>query len=234
MLFRDRREAGEQLAAALQVYRERRPSVLAIPRGGVVVGYAVAAALDAPLDVVVPRKLRAPGNPELAIGAVAYDGTVYLDEALVGTLRVADDYLRDEIAQQTGEVLRRMHLYRGDRPPPDLSGRTAVVVDDGMATGATMIAALRAVRAMRPDRVVAGIPVAPPDSTERLRGEADDVVCLHAPPIFYAVGQFYDDFAQTTDEEVTALLRQRETALKEGPGAWGLGANDPRAGGTRA
>ncbi len=223
MLFRDRREAGEQLAAALQAYRERRPSVLAIPRGGVVVGYAVAAALDAPLDVVVPRKLRAPGNPELAIGAVAHDGTVYLDDALASTLRVSDEYLQDEIAQQTGEVLRRMQLYRGDRPPPDLSGTTAVVVDDGMATGATMIAALRAVRAMRPDRVVAAIPVAPPDSVERLRGEADDVVCLHTPSIFYAVGQFYDDFAQTTDEEVTAILRRRAAEVTAGPRAWGLG-----------
>ncbi len=219
MLFRDRREAGEQLAAALQAYRGRRPSVLAIPRGGVVVGYAVAAALDAPLDVVVPRKLRAPGNPELAIGAVAHDGTVYLDEALAGALRVGDEYLREEIAQQSGEVLRRMHLYRGDRPPPDLSGRAAIVVDDGMATGATMIAALRAVRAMRPDRVVAGIPLAPPDSVERLRGEADDVICLHTPSIFYAVGQFYDDFAQTSDEEVTAILRRREAEMTAGPTA---------------
>jgi len=223
MLFRDRREAGEQLAAALQAYRERHPSVLAIPRGGVIVGYAVATALDAPLDVVVPRKLRAPGNPELAIGAVAHDRTVYVDESLAAALHVGSDYLREEIEHQTAEVLRRMHLYRGDRQPPDLSGRTAVVVDDGMATGATMIAALRAVRAARPAWVVAGVPVAPPDSVERLRGEANDIVCLHTPPIFYAVGQFYEDFAQTTDEEVIALLRRREAERKVGTGDQGPG-----------
>src|SRR6058998_2072303 len=149
MLFRDRREAGEQLSAALRIYQDRRPHILAIPRG-VVVGYEVAVALRAPLDVVIPRKLRAPGNPELAIGAVAHDGTVYLDEALVAALRVADDYLQTEIAEQSVEIQRRMLLYRGDRPPPALSGSVAVVVDDGIATGSTMIAALRAVRAMRP------------------------------------------------------------------------------------
>jgi len=218
MLFRDRREAGEQLSAALRVYRDRRPHVLAIPRGGVLVGYEVAVALRAPLDVVVPRKLRAPGNPELAIGAVAHDGSVYLDEALVAALRVTDDYLQAEIAEQSVEVKRRMLLYRGDRPPPSLSGMVAVVVDDGIATGSTMIAALRAVRAMRPAWLVVAIPVAPADGVHRLHAEADDVVCLHRPPVFYAVGQFYENFAQTTDEEVVALLRRREAELKGGTG----------------
>ncbi len=208
--FRDRQDAGEQLAAVLRPYRERQPSVLAIPRGGVVVGYVVAKELGAPLDVIVPRKLHAPGNPELAIGAVAHDGTVYLDQALVSSLRVDEDYLRHEASEQTEEIRRRMRLYRGDRPLPDLTARTAIVIDDGMATGATMIAALRVVRAMRPQRVVAAIPVAPPDGAQRLGAEADDVVCLHRPVMFYAVGQFYDDFAQTTDDEVIALLRRRE------------------------
>ncbi len=215
MIFRDRREAGAQLAAALQSYRDRRPFVLAVPRGGVVVGYQVAVALDAPLDVVVPRKLRAPFNPELAIGAVAHDGSVYLDEGLVRTLGVGDDYLREEIAHQTEEIRRRMQAYRGERPMPDLSGATAIVADDGVATGATMIAALRAVRALGPQAVVAAVPVAPPETVERLRGEADDVVCLHTPVMFYAVGQFYEDFSQTTDEEVVALLRARAAP---GPG----------------
>ena len=126
-MFRDRRDAGEQLSAALRIYQDRRPHILAIPRGGVVVGYEVAVALRAPLDVVIPRKLRAPGNPELAIGAVAHDGTVYLDEALVAALRVADDYLQTEIAEQSVEIQRRMLLYRGDRPPPALSGSVAAV-----------------------------------------------------------------------------------------------------------
>lgn len=210
MWFHDRQDAGDQLAAALRPYRARQPYVLAIPRGGVVVGYVVARELAAPLDVVVPRKLRAPGNPELAIGAVAHDGTLYLDQALMSTLQVDDEYLRHEAAEQTEEIRRRMRLYRGDRPLPDLTVRTAIVIDDGIATGATMIAALRAVRAMRPQRVVAAIPVAPPDGAQRLGGEADDVLCLHRPGMFYAVGQFYDDFAQTTDDEVIALLRRRD------------------------
>lgn len=213
MMFRDRREAGRRLAEALDPYRQRRPYVLAIPRGGIVVGYEVAEALDAPLDVVVPRKLRAPYNPELAIGAVAHDGSVYYDSPLVGSLTVPEDYLREEIAFQVEEIRRRVQLYRGDRPQPDLTGHAAIVVDDGIATGSTMIAALRAVRAMRPEATVAAVPVAPPEGCDNLRHEADDVVCLYAPMMFYAVGQFYEDFSQTSDEEAIALLRRREQEL---------------------
>lgn len=218
MTFRDRREAGRQLAATLQAYRDRRPYVLAIPRGGVVVGYEVAVALAAPLDVIVPRKLRAPYNPELAVGAVAHDGSVYLDSPLLRHLDVAEDYLRDETDIQRGEIRRRMLLYRGDRPQPVLNGAAAIVVDDGIATGSTMIAALRATRAAGPAVLVAAIPVAPAEIVGGLRREADDVICLYAPPVFYAVGQFYEDFGQTTDDEVIALLRRREHELRE-PGA---------------
>jgi len=210
MTFRDRRDAGQRLAEALQGYRHRRPFVLAIPRGGIVVGYEVALALDAPLDVVVPRKLRAPYNPELAIGAVAHDGSVYLDSPAAGALHVPEDYLRDEIAVQLEEIRRRMRLYREDRPPPALADQTAIVVDDGIATGSTMIAALRATRAAGPAALVAAVPVAPPEGCDTLRREADDVVCLYTPMMFYAVGQFYEDFAQTSDEDVIALLRRRE------------------------
>jgi len=217
MTFRDRREAGRRLAEALGGYRARRPFILAVPRGGIVVGYEVAVGLDAPLDVVVPRKLRAPYNPELAVGAVAHDGSVYLDSPLVSSLRIPDEYLKEETATQLEEIRRRMTVYRGDRPGADLSGRAAVVVDDGIATGSTMIAALRAVRAMQPTTVVAAIPVAPPEGVESLRAEADDVVCLYTPTLFYAVGQFYDDFAQTTDDEVVFLLRRREQEIE----AWG-------------
>lgn len=216
MTFRDRRDAGQRLAEALQGLRGRRPFVLAIPRGGIVVGYEVARALDAPLDVVVPRKLRAPFNPELAIGAVAHDGSVYLDAPVAGSLKVADEYLKEEIAYQLEEIRRRMRLYRGDRPPPDLTGRAASVVDDGIATGSTMIAALRATRAAGPATLVAAVPVAPPEGVEALRREADEVVCLFTPMLFYAVGQFYDNFAQTSDEEVIALLRRREQELHGG------------------
>lgn len=217
MTFRDRREAGRQLAEALKSYRTRRPFILAIPRGGIVVGYEVAVGLDAPLDVVVPRKLRAPYNPELAVGAVADDGSVYLDSPLVSSLRIPEEYLKEETATQLDEIRRRVALYRGARPQPALAGHAVVVVDDGIATGSTMIAALRAVRGMGPAAVVAGIPVAPPEGAESLRGEADEVVCLYTPTLFYAVGQFYEDFAQTTDDEVVFLLRRREQEIE----AWG-------------
>ena len=217
MTFRDRREAGRRLAEALSGYRRRRPFILAVPRGGIVVGYEVAVALDAPLDVVVPRKLRAPYNPELAVGAVAHDGSVYFDSPLVSSLRIPEAYLKEETATQLDEIRRRMTVYREDRPQPELAGRAAIVVDDGIATGSTMIAALRAVRGIKPDALVAAIPVAPPEGVESLRAEADDVVCLYTPTLFYAVGQFYDDFSQTTDDEVVFLLRRREQEME----AWG-------------
>lgn len=221
MIFHDRRDAGRRLAAALQAYRERRPVVLAIPRGGAVVGYEVARGLDAPLDVVVPRKLRAPHNPELAVGAVAHDGSVFLDAPLIANLGIGEDYLRAETVDQLEEIRRRMVVYRGERPSPVLTDASAIVVDDGIATGSTMIAALRAVRSMGPAAVVAAIPVAPADTALRLRDEADDVVCLHMPTIFYAVGQFYVDFGQTDDDEVVELLRERERELTEtGNGSW--------------
>lgn len=217
MTFRDRREAGRRLTEALDGYRRRRPFILAVPRGGIVVGYEVAVGLDAPLDVVVPRKLRAPYNPELAVGAVAHDGSVYVDSPLVSSLRIPEEYLKEETATQLEEIRRRVSVYRGDRPQPALAGRAAIVVDDGIATGSTMIAALRAVRGMHAEVVVAAIPVAPPEGAESLRAEADDVVCLYTPTLFYAVGQFYDDFGQTTDDEVVFLLRRREQEIE----AWG-------------
>jgi len=213
MSFRDRVDAGRQLAAVLQGYRDRRPFVLAIPRGGVIVGYEVATALNAPLDVVVPRKLHAPDNPELAIGAVAHDGSVYLDEELIRNLRINEAYVQEEIARELAEIRRRMRLYRGERAIPVLVDHTAIVVDDGIATGSTMIVALRATRAMSPSRLIAAVPLAPADGVRRLGLEADEVYCLLAPEIFYAVGQFYDDFGQTTDDEVVQLLRTRADAL---------------------
>jgi len=207
MLFHDRRDAGRRLGAALQ-HVQPPAFVLAIARGGVVVGAGVADLLGAPLDVIVPRKLRAPENPELAIGAVAHDGTVYLDPGLEGSLGTDPAYLREEVRRQQEEISRRMMVYRGTQVYPQLMEHTVCVVDDGIATGSTMIAAIRAVRRMGCRRIVAAVPVAPSDGVQRLRAEADEVVCLHVPVAFYAVGQFYEDFAQTTDEEVVALLRR--------------------------
>jgi predicted phosphoribosyltransferase len=204
MVFADRRDAGRRLAAALQHLRERQPVVLAIPRGGVVVGREVAALLGAPIDVIVPRKVRAPFNPELAVGAVAEVGAVYIEEEAVRG--ISPFYLEQEINTQRAEIARRVAAYRGTRPLIDVAGRTAIVVDDGIATGATMVAALRAVRAAGPARLVAAVPVAPPEGLVRLAREADEVVCLTAPAHFQAVGQFYADFTQVTDAEVVAVL----------------------------
>jgi predicted phosphoribosyltransferase len=215
MVFRDRRDAGRRLARALDHLRARQPVVLAIPRGGVVIGHEVAAYLGAPLAVVVPRKVRSFYNPELAVGAVAEDGAVFLDEELSRGL--SRDYLEQEIAVQRAEIARRIQVYRRGEPLPPLEGRTAIVVDDGIATGATMIAALRAVRTRGPAWLVAAVPVAPPESVALLARDADEVVCLSTPALFHAVGQFYEDFAQVDDDEVARLLQT--PAEPGGPGA---------------
>jgi predicted phosphoribosyltransferase len=178
--------------------------VLAIPRGGVVIGRAVADQLDAPLDVIVPRKLRAPFNTELAIGAIAEGDALFLEDEIAHGVGAA--YLDEEIATQRREIERRVAVYRGGRALPSIAGRTVIVVDDGIATGATMIAALRAVRRLEPAELVAAVPVAPPEGVARLAREADEIVCLAAPALFHAVGQFYDDFAQVEDHEVRTLL----------------------------
>lgn len=205
MIFADRIDAGERLAEALAHLAGSECVVLAIPRGGVIVGEVVARALGAPLDVVVPRKIGAPGNPELAIGAVA-PGIRVLDPRMVGALGVTDRYLEREIAEQEAEIERRQHAYRGGRPPQPVEGRVAIVVDDGVATGSTAVAALRWARARGAERVVLAVPVAPPQSLERLGAEADEVVVLETPQPFLAVGEWYRNFDQTTDEQVVSAL----------------------------
>lgn len=206
--FRDRRDAGAQLARALEALNLGAATVLAIPRGGVIVADVIARALGWQLDVVIPRKLRAPRNPELAFGAVAGDGTLYLDAALAHSLRIDDDYLREEVATQIAEIERRQAVYRGARPAVDLRGVAAVLVDDGVATGATALVAVRMLRHALAREVTVAIPVAPPDAILRLEREADRVVCVLRPTAFLAVGEFYDDFSQTTDEEVIATLER--------------------------
>ncbi len=209
MQFRDRRDAGQRLAEALAFLKGRKDLlVLGIPRGGVVVATEVARALGAPLDVFIARKIGAPGNPELAIGAVASSGDVVLDERLIAGLRVPADYIEAETARQRQEIARRRAASRGDRPPPEFAGKTVVLVDDGVATGATTLAALRALRAAKPAELILAVPVGPPDTIARLSAEADRVICLHTPEWFWAVGAFYVDFSQTTDEEVVRLLRE--------------------------
>jgi len=206
-LFVDRVDAGRRLASALKGLADKDAIVLAIPRGGVVVGYEVAKALDLPLDVIIPRKIGAPGNPELAIGAMTEDGTVLLDNRLVEQLRVSEMYIRQESKAQKQEIKRRLKQYRGDVPYPSLENRKVILVDDGIATGSTMRAALASVRNRRAKTVVVAIPVGPPSTIRELEEAADRVVCLYTPEAFYAIGQFYEDFAQTQDEEVTRLLK---------------------------
>jgi len=208
MRFRDRRDAGDQLARELGALALGPATVLAIPRGGVLVAEALVRAHDWPLDVAIPRKLRAPQNPELAFGAVTGDGTVYVDAALARALRITDAYLRDEIDTQIGEIERRRIAYRGARPDPDVRGRTAIVVDDGVATGATVIVTVRMLRHALAREVIVAIPVGAPDAIRRIEREADRVVCALRPPSFAAVGEFYEDFRQTTDEEVVDALQR--------------------------
>lgn len=208
MRFRDRRDAGDYLGRELAALNLGPAIALAIPRGGVLVADALVAALDWPLDVAIPRKLRAPQNPELAFGAVTGDGTVYVDAALARTLGITDAYLRDEIATQIGEIERRRVAYRGARPGPDVRGRTAIVVDDGVATGATVIVTARMLRHALARQVIVAIPVGAPDAVRRLEREVDRVVCSLRPPSFGAVGEFYEDFRQTTDEEVIDVLQR--------------------------
>ena len=206
-LFANRIDAGRCLGRALKDLVGKDAVVLAIPRGGVVVGYEVAKALDLQLDVIIPRKIGAPSNPELAVGAMTEDGTVLLDDRLVEYLQVSEDYIRNESETQKLEIERRLRLYRGDVEYPSLENRDVILVDDGIATGSTMKAALASVRNRGAKTVVIAIPVGPPSTIRELEKEADHVVCLHTPESFYAIGQFYEDFTQTQDREVTRLLR---------------------------
>ncbi|HEX5972831.1 MAG TPA: phosphoribosyltransferase [Gemmatimonadaceae bacterium] len=205
--FRDRRDAGRRLAADLSAYANRPDvRILALPRGGVPVGYEVARALDAPLDVFVVRKLGVPGHEEYAMGAIASGGAVLLNEQVVRSLGVSQAQVQRVLEAERRELDRREARYRGDRPAPQVAGNTIVLVDDGLATGSTMLVAVAALREEKPARIIVAVPVGSPDSCAVMRGAADDVICSMTPEPFQAVGLWYDDFSQTTDEEVHELL----------------------------
>ena len=212
--FRDRSEAGRLLAAKLRTYANRPDViVLALPRGGVPVAYEVATALGAPLDIFLVRKLGVPGYEELAMGAVATGGVRVLNDQVVQGLRIPDYVIDAVAAWELQELARREQLYRGERPQPNVRDRTVILVDDGLATGSTMLAALRALRQQQPARVVVAVPTASPVTCEEMRSEADDVVCAITPEPFYSVGLWYEDFSQTTDEEVRELLARSTPAV---------------------
>ena len=208
MLFRDRSDAGRQLAAALQSYRGRDCVVLALPRGGVPVAAEVARSLNAPLDLVLVRKIGAPGHPELAVGSVVDGGVpiIVRDRELLRATGTSERAFDEICAHELAEIERRRKSYLGGRAPLSLEGRTALVIDDGLATGNTMRAALQAARLRRPAELVMAVPVAPAGTVAQFQGAADSIVCLATPEPFAAVGQFYADFAQTSDREVVAIL----------------------------
>jgi predicted phosphoribosyltransferase len=208
--FKNREEAAKKLAKELIKFRGKNPVVLAIPRGGVVIAYEVAKTLNAPLDLIIPRKIGAPGNPELAIGAVIEDGTTVLNHGLISALGISKDYIESVKQEQIQEIKRRSKTYCGDAAPHELKKKTVIIVDDGIATGATMKAAIHSIRKKEPSSIVVATPVAPPDTLEELRKEVDELICLVAYEPFYAIGQFYDNFDQVSDEEVIKLLRSSE------------------------
>jgi predicted phosphoribosyltransferase len=218
MLFQDRAHAGRVLAARLAAYAGRPDVlVLALPRGGVPVAYEVARALHTPLDVFIVRKLGVPGREELAMGAIATGGVRVLNEEVVRALDIPADVIDATAQAERRELQRRERLYRDDRPPPDVRGRTVILIDDGLATGSTMRAAVAALRRLGPARLVVAVPVASADTCEDLGAEVDEVVCACTPEPFHAVGLWYDDFTQTTDEEVHELLER--AAVGESPAA---------------
>ncbi|MEU6665530.1 phosphoribosyltransferase family protein [Streptomyces sp. NPDC046727] len=212
MYFRDRAEAGRELAGLLCDLHDQGALpdsvvVLALPRGGVAVAEPVARALGAPLDVLVVRKIGAPHHREFAVGALAADDPPFFDAGTLGRLGLTEDSLAGDVDREREELHRRERRYRGDRPPPDLKGRTVIVVDDGLATGATARAALRHVRRRDPAHLVLAVPVGAPDALGSLAAEADTVVCPHRPAGFAAVGQWYEDFGQLSDSDVVTALR---------------------------
>ncbi len=225
--FRDRFDAGRRLAAELAPFAgEPNLLVLALPRGGVPVGYEVARALHAPLDVMLVRKLGVPGHEELAMGAIASGGIRVISEDVVRALGIPDRAIAATAAQEEHELERREHAYRGGLPPPAIPGRKVILVDDGLATGSTMRAAVAALRAQKPDRLVVAVPVAARETCEALRSEVDDIVCALTPEPFFAVGQWYQDFSQIDDDDVRELLQRARSQEAAGRAAGSLAAGD--------
>jgi putative phosphoribosyl transferase len=207
LIFEDRHDAGMKLAQALMAYQKvSNAIVIGLPRGGVVTAYEVARYLELPLDVVCPRKIGAPQNPELAIGAITETGEGIFDESLIERLGISQEEIRTAVKREKAEAAHRIALFRKGRPQLDLSGKIVILVDDGLATGATMRAAIKSVRASKPEKIVVAVPTAPFETVQEIEQLANEVVCLDCPAFFQAVGQFYENFSQVEDAEVIALL----------------------------
>jgi len=208
-MFKDRKEAGQRLATHLQNYKNKKDTiVIGLPRGGIVVAFEVAKSLKLPLDIVAPRKISMPGNPEAAIGAVTPDGNKILDWELISELEIERDYIDSEIAKEIKEGQRRTKIYRAGRKPLNLKNKTVILIDDGVATGSTMMAAIKSVRSQNAKKIIIAVPVAPDEFLEKVASESDKIICLEAPENFFAVGQAYTNFAQTEDEEVVSLIKK--------------------------
>ncbi|MEM5801813.1 MAG: phosphoribosyltransferase family protein [Candidatus Aenigmatarchaeota archaeon] len=207
-MFRDRTEAGKRLAEILTKFKNENPIILAIPRGGVVVADEIAKNLNANLDIIVPRKIGAPGNPELAIGAVAQDGSLYIDENLVKDLGVSENYIKKEMKKELQEIERRLKKYRKRKKYPSFKNKTLILVDDGIATGATMKAAIQFLKKQNPKKIIVAVPVAPRDTVNELEKIVDEVIVVEKPIFMGAIGEFYVDFRQVEDEEVINILKK--------------------------
>jgi putative phosphoribosyl transferase len=214
MVFRDRVEAGKKLAEAVKEFRGKDVVVLGIPRGGVVVANEVAKALEAPLDIVVTRKIEAPGEPEYALGAVTQEGDVIMDRQAAESLGASPQYLDDQVKKKREEVKERMQRLRGDAPYPRLEGRVVIIVDDGIATGSSVGAAVMSVKKRKPKEIVVAVPVAPADAVETLSEEGAKVVCLETPRSFLAIGEFYRDFGQVEDIRVKRILDENSAGRR--------------------
>jgi len=216
MIYRDRSEAGKELATKLSTYKDRDDVlVLALPRGGVPVAFEVAQALDAPLDVFLVRKLGVPGHEELAMGAIATGGVRVLNEEVVDYLKIPDRVIDSIAATEVEELKRREVAYRGNRPEPEVKGKTVILIDDGLATGSTIRAAAQALRQQQPARIVVAVPVSAPETCDEYRIGVDEIICAATPEPFWGVGLWYHDFSQTTDEEVRDLLERARKSEKE-------------------
>lgn len=210
MVFKNRVEAGQKLAESLKEYKNKKDTIiLAIPRGGVVVGFEMAKILNLPLDIVVTKKIGAPQNSEFAVGAIGMDGEVITDKKILASHGISQEYIKTEAERLKELINQKLRDLREDKPLPDLKNKIVILTDDGLATGRTMAVAIDWVKKQKPAKIVLAVPVAPPDTIEGLRPKVDELICLHTPEWFGAVGAFYQDFEQTTDEEAKVLLRKR-------------------------